>query len=163
MRISTGYDEGYGCWAFRPLDTVKRDAMAAFMHRLENGGAGTAPSGTGCTAHQPAGIDVTKQLLIYVNNARAAAGVAPLRYMPSLVLSACAHSTWMQQTGSFQHSSSSAGWHGENIAWGFTSVAAVFDGWMNSPGHHANIVRPWFTHMGACKSDTGTYWTQEFY
>jgi hypothetical protein len=36
--ISTGWDVGYGCRDYRPLVTVKRAEMAAFLYRLENGG-----------------------------------------------------------------------------------------------------------------------------
>ena len=36
---------------------------------------------------------------------------------------------------------------GENIAWGHTSPAHVMDGWMNSPGHRANILSDNFTHL----------------
>ena len=37
---------------------------------------------------------------------------------------------------------------GENIACGQRSPAEVVDGWMNSPGHRANILKPDFTHIG---------------
>lgn len=39
------------------------------------------------------------------------------------------------------------------------------DGWMNSPGHRANIHKPAFTHIGvgfAGGGPSGTYWTQLF-
>lgn len=42
-------------------------------------------------------------------------------------------------------------WTGENIYWGegpkSTPVGAV-EGWMNSPGHRANILRPQYTEVG---------------
>ena len=37
---------------------------------------------------------------------------------------------------------------GENIACGQRSAAEVVEGWMNSPGHRANILKPGFTHIG---------------
>jgi hypothetical protein len=37
---------------------------------------------------------------------------------------------------------------GENLAYGFTTAAATLDGWMNSPGHRANILNTTFTEMG---------------
>lgn len=37
--ISTGWDAGEGCRAFRPFDSVSRDVMAAFLHRMKTGGA----------------------------------------------------------------------------------------------------------------------------
>ncbi|MET3165159.1 UNVERIFIED_ORG: hypothetical protein ABIB19_003591 [Arthrobacter sp. UYEF10] len=44
--ISTGWDVGSGCRAFRPVQPVARDAMAAFMYRFVNGGTGSV--GGGC-------------------------------------------------------------------------------------------------------------------
>lgn len=54
---------------------------------------------------------------------------------------------------------------GENIACGFSGVDAVMKGWMNSPGHRANILNSQFTHIGISimKSDAGIYyWVQNF-
>lgn len=57
---------------------------------------------------------------------------------------------------------------GENIAWnqGFADPVAVsVEGWMNSPGHRANILRSEFTHTGigiAVTSDDAYYFTQVF-
>jgi uncharacterized protein YkwD len=54
---------------------------------------------------------------------------------------------------------------GENIACGQRSAAEVVRGWMNSPGHRANILKPGFTHIGvgfAGGGAAGTYWTQLF-
>jgi uncharacterized YkwD family protein/spore coat assembly protein SafA len=54
---------------------------------------------------------------------------------------------------------------GENIAYGQRTPAEVMNGWMNSPGHRANILSPSYTTMGCgvAKSSTGVfYWTQLF-
>ena len=57
---------------------------------------------------------------------------------------------------------------GENIAWNNFDdpVATAVDGWMNSSGHRANILRASFTHTGmgvAYDATTGRYFfTQEF-
>ncbi|BEL06098.1 hypothetical protein Q0Z83_042890 [Actinoplanes sichuanensis] len=58
-------------------------------------------------------------------------------------------------------------WRGvaENVAAGYTSPASVMDGWMNSPGHKANILNCAYTEIGVglAKSSSGTqYWTQNF-
>ena len=37
---------------------------------------------------------------------------------------------------------------GENIAYGYPTGRAVVRGWMHSPGHRANILRPQFRLMG---------------
>jgi len=57
---------------------------------------------------------------------------------------------------------------GENLAWGSGALStpqAIVNGWMNSPGHRANILKPAFTHIGiglAGGGRMGTYWTQLF-
>jgi hypothetical protein len=56
------------------------------------------------------------------------------------------------------------GW-GENIAAGYPTPASVFNGWLNSPGHRANIENPAYVAMGsgAASSASGQiYWAQTF-
>ncbi|MFJ4262283.1 S-layer homology domain-containing protein [Paenarthrobacter nicotinovorans] len=50
--ISTGWDTGYGCRIYQPLQPVARDAMAAFMYRAVNGGTGGITSNT-CSPPPP--------------------------------------------------------------------------------------------------------------
>lgn len=56
---------------------------------------------------------------------------------------------------------------GENIAGGQRNPAEVVEGWMNSPGHRANILSGDFTHMGAgyARNNSSKYqrhWVQLF-
>ena len=51
---------------------------------------------------------------------------------------------------------------GENIAMGYPSPDAVVEGWMNSPGHRANILQGDFTEIGVGYCEDGHYWTQMF-
>ena len=51
---------------------------------------------------------------------------------------------------------------GENIAKGYSTPAAVVNGWMNSPGHRANILNSSFTEIGVGYVANGNYWTQMF-
>lgn len=54
---------------------------------------------------------------------------------------------------------------GENIAWGQKSPEEVMKGWMNSPGHRANIMNKNFTKIGVGyyqNSKGVNYWTQLF-
>jgi uncharacterized protein YkwD len=57
---------------------------------------------------------------------------------------------------------------GENIAAGQETPAAVVSGWLDSPGHCANIMHPDFTEMGAgyaidsARETPRAYWTQVF-
>jgi uncharacterized protein YkwD len=51
---------------------------------------------------------------------------------------------------------------GENIARGQDSPADVMSGWMDSPGHCANILDPRFELIGVGHVGDGLYWTQVF-
>jgi uncharacterized protein YkwD len=56
---------------------------------------------------------------------------------------------------------------GENIASGPTSADEVMEGWLDSPGHCANLMNPRFTEMGIGfvvdpRSESGVYWSQVF-
>ncbi len=51
---------------------------------------------------------------------------------------------------------------GENIAYGQRSAQAVFDTWMNSSGHRANILNASYTQIGVGYVAQGNYWTQMF-
>ncbi|MFJ9245567.1 CAP domain-containing protein [Streptomyces sp. NPDC101776] len=113
------------------------------------------------------------------NAERARAGLRALAVDPLLAAAAQAHSTDMVARAFYSHTSpdGSQPWDraaaagsrrrtiGENIACGQRSPAQVVEGWMNSPGHRANILKPDFTHIGigfAGGGQMGTYWTQLF-
>ena len=54
---------------------------------------------------------------------------------------------------------------GENLAAGFNTAASVVDGWMNSDGHRANILKEAYTQIGiGIKKDAEgrIYWVQIF-
>ena len=60
---------------------------------------------------------------------------------------------------------------GENIAAGYATPESVVQGWIDSPGHRANILNPNYKHMGIgyayLANDTGSvnyrhYWVQTF-
>ncbi|MFF5966602.1 CAP domain-containing protein [Streptomyces collinus] len=113
------------------------------------------------------------------NRERAGAGLPPLAADPLLTTAAQAHSADMVARAFYAHTApdGSRPWDraaaagstrraiGENIACGQRSPADVVEGWMNSPGHRANILNPGFTHIGigfAGGGRAGTYWTQLF-
>lgn len=50
---------------------------------------------------------------------------------------------------------------GENIAVGYQTNSAVMNGWMNSPGHRANILSGYFTHIAVATD--GCYWVMLFF
>ncbi len=49
---------------------------------------------------------------------------------------------------------------GENIAAGYKSEEEVMQGWLDSPGHCVNIMRPEFKELGADR--VGDHWVQSF-
>ncbi|MBQ0135691.1 MAG: CAP domain-containing protein [Oscillospiraceae bacterium] len=53
---------------------------------------------------------------------------------------------------------------GENIAYGQSTYKEVTEDWIASPGHHKNIVKAEYTHVGfGCYTKNGvTYWDQIF-
>ena len=54
---------------------------------------------------------------------------------------------------------------GENVAYNYATPGAVMEGWMQSPGHRANILRPTFKRIGVgCVIDARghRWWTQDF-
>jgi uncharacterized protein YkwD len=114
------------------------------------------------------------RVLTIVNKRRAEAGCTALKPNAKLTRAARKHSRHMERTGEFGHSGIGDGdmqsrveaqgyaWSrlGENIAWGYPSARAVMRGWMNSPGHKANILNCSFRQIGIGR--VGTYWTQNF-
>jgi putative cell wall-binding protein len=114
---------------------------------------------------------VNDEIMSSVNAERSAVGLPSLRSDATLDAAAQEWAQSMSNTGVLEHSSSQwradripAGWrsNGENIASGYTSSAAVMSGWMNSPGHKANILRDSFTRMGVGYVANGNYWVQIF-
>jgi uncharacterized protein YkwD len=106
----------------------------------------------------------------------------PVRWNPSLGEAALAHSRDMAANRYFKHKArdgsqvaeraTRAGYQwrrvGENIAFGQSSPAEAVAGWLESPGHCANIMNPGFTEMGAAYGIAAerrsglVYWTQVF-
>jgi uncharacterized protein YkwD/stress response protein SCP2 len=127
-----------------------------------------------------AGLAGTASEVVSLTNAeRAGAGLAPLVTDARLTAAAQAHSADMVARDFYSHTTpegrepwdraaAAGATHrgiGENIACGQRTPAEVVQGWMNSPGHRANILKPEFTHIGigyATGSRAGTYWTQLF-
>ncbi|MFJ6556334.1 CAP domain-containing protein [Streptomyces luteogriseus] len=113
------------------------------------------------------------------NRERTRHGLPPLSADPLLTTAAQAHSADMVARAFYAHTApdGSQPWDraaaagstrrsvGENIACGQRSPADVVEGWMNSPGHRANILKSGFTHIGigfAGGGRAGMYWTQLF-
>lgn len=106
--------------------------------------------------------DLRRELLRRVNRARRDAGVAPLDSDPRLAEAAQSRADDMAVRGYYGHETpdgvgfdqvverSEYGYFAlaENIARGHASAAEVVQGWMDSPGHRANLLNPAFTEVG---------------
>lgn len=144
------------------------------------GGGGGGGGGGGSTA-TAAEQDLAQQVLTMVNQERATAGVGPLTMHAGCSQVAYNHSVDMDLRDFFDHvnpdglnpfqrmQAAGIGYSaaGENIAAGYPTAAAVMNGWMNSPGHRANILNGNFTEIGigvrqGSTGQYGTYWTQVF-
>ncbi|HEX2315357.1 MAG TPA: CAP domain-containing protein [Thermomonospora sp.] len=123
--------------------------------------------------------EFTDEVVALTNAERGAFGLRALVPDVRLAAAAQAHSADMVARRFYSHTSpdgrepwdraAAAGCGhrgiGENIACGQRSPAEVVQGWMNSPGHRANILKPEFTHIGVGfvgGGQAGTYWTQLF-
>ncbi|SDO37155.1 Uncharacterized conserved protein YkwD, contains CAP (CSP/antigen 5/PR1) domain [Klenkia soli] len=128
-------------------------------------------------AAAPAAPGPEGEVLALVNTERAAAGCGPVVADEGLAGVARAHSADMRDRGYFSHTSpdgqspfdraAAAGVSGaraENIAQGYADAASVMAGWMDSPGHRANILDCSLTRLGVgvADGDGGPWWTQLF-
>ncbi|MBR2342621.1 MAG: LysM peptidoglycan-binding domain-containing protein [Clostridia bacterium] len=116
------------------------------------------------------------EVIRLVNAERAKRGLKALSYDWQVARVARYKSEDMRDRGYFSHTSPTYGSPfemlksfgiayrsaGENIARGYKSPAAVVEGWMNSPGHRANILNSSFTHIGVGYVADGSIWTQMF-
>ena len=121
-------------------------------------------------------IAMASEVLRLTNIERAKEGVQPLKYNKALqdaaMLRAKEISVKFSHTRPNGTDSSTAGIDvgasvisGENIAMGYGSPEDVVEGWMNSSGHRAALLKPDFSYMGVgfYESANGMYyWTQEF-
>lgn len=128
-------------------------------------------------------ISVTDEVIALTNQERAKHGLHDLFYDYRLTLAAQGHADDMAQNNYFSHTSldgrspsqriTATGyiWNyaAENIAAGYTSAATVVNGWINSPGHHANMISPTSCDIGvgyAYNSNDPSmyyhYWVQNF-
>jgi len=128
----------------------------------------------------------TIELLTLVNTARCNRGLAPLALNVKLTQAATRHSfdmanNMVNRNPPLSHygtdgtdpiaRANQAGYAstfiGENIAAGQQTAKEVFQAWMKSEGHRANILHPDLREMGislyhASNAPYTTYWTQDF-
>ena len=127
----------------------------------------------------PASTTFASQVIKLTNAERTKSGCKGLKSNAQLKSAAQKHSADMAKQDYFSHTGKDgrspfermgdAGYAfsaaAENIAAGQRTPADVVKGWMNSPGHKANIVNCTYTEIGvgyAKGGSYGTYWTQDF-
>ena len=120
-----------------------------------------------------------QKILDLVNEERLKNGASPLKLNRALCFMATDKAVDMCEKKYFDHTSPTYGSPfqmmtsykikysaaGENIAAGFWNCESVMAGWMNSPGHRANILNKAYTELGVgyiTGGEYGTYWVQEF-
>jgi len=133
----------------------------------------TTPSGSAALN------DYEQQVVTLVNKERAAAGLSALTVNSTLANVAETKAADLRDENYFDHQSPKYGspfdmmhsfgitysYAGENIAKGQRTPDEVMNGWMNSPGHRANILNANYTQIGVgyVTDSNGTgYWVQEF-
>jgi uncharacterized protein YkwD len=127
------------------------------------------------TTTAPAASGPADQVVALVNDVRAGVGCQPLTVDDKLTAAAQLHAEDMAARDYMDHVSpegmdpqdraAAQGFTdpvGENIAMGYPDAQAVMDGWMNSPGHRANIENCDYQTIGVGVDGDGWYWAQEF-
>jgi uncharacterized protein YkwD len=101
-----------------------------------------------------------RSLLAAVNDVRGAHQLRPLGVDPALVRAARAHTTTLLERDVFTHGALGERLaeygvrgpvYGENLAWGSgtrATAASIVHGWLASPSHRANLLRPGWTRIG---------------
>lgn len=120
-----------------------------------------------------------QQVVDLVNKERAAAGLPALKANTKLAAVAEKKAEDLRDKNYFDHQSPTYGSPfdmmkqfgitytsaGENIAKGQRTPQEVMNGWMNSPGHRANILNSSYTEIGVgyvTDSNGTAYWVQHF-
>jgi hypothetical protein len=115
-----------------------------------------------------------QQVFELTNQERAKNGLSPLKANAELNYAADKYAEEMSERGVLSHTGpdGSKPWDraeavgyearmmGENLAAGQTTAEQVVEGWMNSSGHRANILKPQYTDIGV--GFYNNYWVQDF-
>lgn len=116
-------------------------------------------------------VDFIDEVIRLCNEEREAAGLSPLEKSDSLTDAAAVRAGELPRKFSHTRPDGSSCFtafpeksktKGENIAMGYSNPEQVVSGWMNSPGHKANILNPDFTKIGVGYNENGSYWVQVF-
>jgi len=125
--------------------------------------------------------EVELEIVDLLNQERAQENLPPLVIDMRLTIAARRHNNDMAANNFFSHTGSDgsspfdriadSGYSmrsaGENIAAGYRTAESAVEGWMNSDGHRANILRSIYEHIGVgyvydVNASYGYYWTTDF-
>ena len=156
---------------FSALIVVSLSACAGGGPAIEHTSAALTPMPTKVALDQAEARDI-------INRYRKHKGLKPLRLHPLLTKAAKAHSSDLAHNDRIAHKGSDgsdpwvrvqrAGYKprlaAENVGAGQMSLAEVFRGWQDSPGHDENLLLPDATHMGIAlvhnpTTEYKTFWT----
>lgn len=157
-------------------DGTNGDANNSTINGATNTSGATTDTSGGA---ETCGDTLEHEAFVLLNRTRVESGLPEVACHLGMLEVARAHSQDMIDRGYFDHISpdgstpsqrlDAAGlsnWTmvGENIAQGYPTAPEVHDGWMNSPGHRANILTEEFTHAAIGLVGTGRdrTWTQVF-
>ncbi|MEP6841887.1 MAG: CAP domain-containing protein, partial [Pseudolysinimonas sp.] len=132
-------------------------AQAAAAQAARRSGGGSFSAGPGAPV-------CASDVLSCVNQIRSYYGLRTLSSNGTLNAASQACAERMAASGQMTHSTYPGGWRswGENIAQGYGSSASVFNAWMASPGHRANILNSSYTQMGLGHVAAGSWWCEQF-
>jgi uncharacterized protein YkwD len=162
----------------RPRTTAPRSQPPAAAKVVKPKAKHGSHAPTAAVAGAPAKNIAAEALAVQLTNAqRAAHGCSALRVDSRLVTAARQHSRDMHVRHYFEHDTpdGKTPWDriradgysqpgAENIALGYATAQAVVNGWMNSPGHRANILNCSLkaVGIGVEYGSGGPWWTQDF-
>lgn len=118
----------------------------------------------------PATASSSGDMLSYTNSSRSSHGLGRLSTASDLTRLAQQHAAYMASHHSLEHTSNLGGkvccWRavGENVGYG-PNASAVFNAFMHSSSHRANILSGRYTQIGigTARSSDGTLWVDQIF
>lgn len=189
---ANGIVNGIDAAQFAPNDTLTRAQAVVMLYRYETtfapgDGGGTEPDPAEPTGGTTGGEGATTpdettktypypiaDVVELVNRERAKEGLSALSTNDDLMAAAQIRATELRTLFAHDRPDGSSCFTvleevglpymtaGENIAMGYPSPERVVEGWMNSPGHRANILNEYFTAIGVGYDENGRCWVQLF-
>ena len=149
---------------------------------ISNPRATSIPNQTNIPESQISISPFEQEMFTRVNDYRVSQGLSKLLLDARLVKAAQTHNNLMSQQNTMSHQlpgelplanpgnnddrydAVNYDWNfaAENVAAGYQTPSAVMTGWINSPGHKANILTTSARDIGVAYNPNGNYWTQNF-